>query len=237
MNKDINKRVLEVRGNSEELNKFMEEFKPFIISTAEKTLNRYVDCKNDEEWSIALLAFNESIGNYEINKGSFLSFSKMVIKARLIDYYRKESKHKNMIYVNKISDEEEEIDLSEKQAIDEYHKESNNEYRKIEIQQLTEELKKWDITFKDLVKASPKRTATRKIYNIIIKFILNDEKALNYVLNKKTIPISEIEKNTLVPRKKIERSRKYIISVLLIILGDYEYLKEYVNLEEQIWKG
>lgn len=234
MNKDINKRVLEVRGNSEELNKFMEEFKPFIISTAEKTLNRYVDCKNDEEWSIALLAFNESIGNYEINKGSFLSFSKMVIKARLIDYYRKESKHKNMIYVNKISDEEEEIDLSEKQAIDEYHKESNNEYRKIEIQQLTEELKKWDITFKDLVKASPKRTATRKIYNIIIKFILNDEKALNYVLNKKTIPISEIEKNTLVPRKKIERSRKYIISVLLIILGDYEYLNEYVNLEEQI---
>lgn len=237
MNKDINKRVLEVRGNSEELNKFMEEFKPFIISTAEKTLNRYVDCKNDEEWSIALLAFNEAIGNYEINKGSFLSFSKMVIKARLIDYYRKESKHKNIIYVNKISDEEEEIDLSEKQAIDEYHKESNNEYRKIEIQQLTEELKKWDITFKDLVKASPKRTATRKIYNIIIKFILNDEKALNYVLNKKTIPISEIEKNTLVPRKKIERSRKYIISVLLIILGDYEYLKEYVNLEEQIWKG
>lgn len=234
MNKDINKRVLEVRGNSEELNKFMEEFKPFIISTAEKTLNRYVDCKNDEEWSIALLAFNEAIGNYEINKGSFLSFSKMVIKARLIDYYRKESKHKNIIYVNKISDEEEEIDLSEKQAIDEYHKESNNEYRKIEIQQLTEELKKWDITFKDLVKASPKRTATRKIYNIIIKFILNDEKALNYVLNKKTIPISEIEKNTLVPRKKIERSRKYIISVLLIILGDYEYLKEYVNLEEQI---
>lgn len=234
MNKDINKRVLEVRGNSEELNKFMEEFKPFIISTAEKTLNRYVDCKNDEEWSIALLAFNEAIGNYEINKGSFLSFSKMVIKARLIDYYRKESKHKNIIYVNKVSDEEEEIDLSEKQAIDEYHKESNNEYRKIEIQQLTEELKKWDITFKDLVKASPKRTATRKIYNTIIKFILNDEKALNYVLNKKTIPISEVEKNTLVPRKKIERSRKYIISVLLIILGDYEYLKEYVNLEEQI---
>lgn len=234
MNKDINKKVLEVRANSEELNKFMEEFKPFIISTAEKTLNRYVDCKNDEEWSIALLAFNEAIGNYEINKGSFLSFSKMVIKARLIDYYRKESKHKNMIYVNKISDEEEEIDLSEKQAIDEYHKESNNEYRKIEIQQLTEELKKWDITFKDLVKASPKRTATRKIYNTIIKFILNDEKALNYVLNKKTIPISEIEKNTLVPRKKIERSRKYIISVLLIILGDYEYLREYVNLEEQI---
>ncbi|EQB87575.1 RNA polymerase sigma factor [Clostridium punense] len=234
MNKDINKRVLEVRGNSEELNKFMEEFKPFIISTAEKTLNRYVDCKNDEEWSIALLAFNEAIVNYEINKGSFLSFSKMVIKARLIDYYRKESKYKNMIYINKISEEEEEIDLSEKQAIDEYHKENSNEYRKIEIQQLTEELKKWDITFKDLVKASPKRTATRKIYNTIIDFILNDEKALNYVLNKKTIPIAEIEKNTLVPRKKIERSRKYIISVLLIILGDYEYLKEYVNLEEQI---
>lgn len=234
MNKDINQRVLEIRVNHEELNGFMEEFKPFVISTAEKTLNRYIDCKNDEEWSVALLAFNEAIQNYEIQKGSFLAFSKMVIKARLIDYYRKESKHKNMLYISKVLEEDEEIDLSEKQAIEEYQKQNLNEYRKIEIRQLTEELAKWDISFKDLVKASPKRASTRKTYNVIIKYILNDEKSLNYVLSKKTIPISDIEKNTLVPRKKIERARKYIISVVLIILGDYEYLNDYINLEEEI---
>lgn len=236
MQSDINSRVVKVREDQEELNKFVEEFKPFIISSAEKALNRYIDCKNDEEWSVALFAFNEAIHNYEREKGNFLSFSQLVIKMRLIDHFRKEVKHKNVIYMTKAVDEEEEIDLSEKQAIEVYEQRNINELRRLEIEQLTRELAKWDITFEDLVKSSPKRGSTRKIYNVIIQYILSSEEALDYIMKKKCIPIADIEKNTLVPRKKIERSRKYIISVLLVILGDYQYIRDYVNLEVNLWK-
>lgn len=232
MYKDLNKRVIEIREDRIELNKFMEEYRPFIIVAAEKALNRYVDCKNDEEWSIALLAFNEAIQSYEPNKGNFLSFAQMVIKMRLIDHFRKEVKHKNVVYISKEVSEDEEIDLSEKQAIEEYKERNISEIRKLEIVQLTKELQQWDITFKDLVKASPKRKSTRQIYNTIINFILTNKEALEYMLTKKYIPIAEIEKGTSIPRKKIERARKYIISVILITLGDYEHLKEYINLEE-----
>lgn len=234
MNIDLNKRVLEIRKNEEELNKFIEEYKPFVIVATEKALNRYVDCKNDEEWSIALLAFNEAIKSYEVQKGNFLSFAQMVIKMRLIDHFRKEVKHKKVIYINKEINEEDEIDLSEKQALEEFKERNLSEFRSLEIKQLTKELAEWDITFNDLVKASPKRNSTRKIYNEIINFILTNKEALEYMLKKKYIPIAEIEKGTSIPRKKIERARKYIISVIVIKLGDYEHIQEYINLEEEL---
>jgi RNA polymerase sigma factor len=234
MNNDLNQRVLEIRENVEELNRFIEEYKPFIIVSTEKALNRYVDCKNDEEWSIALLAFNEAIKSYEVKKGNFLSFAQMVIKMRLIDHFRKEVKHKKVIYINKEINEEDEIDLSEKQAMEEYKERNLSEIRSMEIRQLTKELQEWDITFNDLVKASPKRNSTRKIYNEIINFILTNQAALEYMIKRKNVPIAEIEKGTSVPRKKIERARKYIISVILITLGDYGHLQEYINLEEEL---
>jgi RNA polymerase sigma factor len=233
MDNNVNMKILHIREDVEELNKFIEEYRPFIIVAAEKALNRYVDCKNDEEWSIALLAFNEAIKSYEPHKGSFLSFAQMVIKMRLIDHFRKEVKHKKVIYINKEINEEDEIDLSEKQAMEEYKERNISDLRRMEIIQLTKELQQWDVTFKDLVKASPKRKSTRKIYNTIINFLLTDKEALDYMLKRKYIPIAEIEKGTLIPRKKIERARKYIISVIVIKLGDYEYLKEYINLEEE----
>jgi len=40
-----------------------------------------------DEYSIALIAFNEAIESYDLDKKTkFVSFSKQVIKRRLIDY-------------------------------------------------------------------------------------------------------------------------------------------------------
>lgn len=46
---------------------------------------------------------------------------------------------------------------------------------------------------------------------------------------KKYIPIAEIEKALKISRKKIERLRKYIIAIIIIITGDYYYIKEYIR--------
>jgi len=100
-----------------------------------------------------------------------------------------------------------------------------------EIEQLKNELEKWDISYIDLVNSSPKHTSTKKSYSSIIKFILSKSELVQHVMYKKYIPISEIEKGTNIPRKKIERARKYIIAVVIIFTGDYQYIKDYVSLE------
>ena len=49
------------------------------------------------------------------------------------------------------------------------------------------------------------------------------------MLHSKMLPLSLIEKELGIKRKKFERHRKYIIAVLLIMSGDYPYLEEYVK--------
>lgn len=228
----LNERAEKIKNNQDEINKLIDEYKPFIASCVERVTGRYVRYGEDDELSIALIAFVEAINSYDISKGNFLAFAQNVIKRRLIDYYRKEKKHNNVISLNEHSgeDEEHEIDLSADEAIERFSSETISEYRRLELEELKKELSGWDISFFELIDISPKHDKTRKIYSDIIKYILNNPELLKQIKQKKYLPIAEIEKNTGIPRKKIERARKYILAVTIILSGDYQYIKSYIDL-------
>ena len=67
----------------ENLNSLIERHMPFLIRTVSNFTGRYVSIENDEEFSIGLLAFAESVKRYEADRGNFLSFAKLVIESRL----------------------------------------------------------------------------------------------------------------------------------------------------------
>jgi RNA polymerase sigma factor len=225
----INQRVEYIKDKEEEINGFVEEYKPFIASCVEKVTGRYVKYGEDDELSIAMLAFVEAVKSYEEGKGSFLSFAQNVIKRRLIDYYRKEKKHSNVISINEYYGDEEEFDLSEAEAVDNYSKDQISEYRRMELEQLKKELSEWDITFLQLADASPKHDKTRKMYLDIVKYLLSNPHLTRQLRQKKYLPVAEIEKSLNIPRKKIDRARKYIIAVILITTGDYQYINDFID--------
>jgi RNA polymerase sigma factor len=226
---DINEKVMELKNDEKKINDFIEEYTPFIIAYCNKSLKRYIDTTNDDEYSIALMAFYEAIKGYNIDKGSFLSYSQRVIKLRLIDYYRR---NKKMLMEKVIEYDGDNRDkFINNRSIENYKLEDISYLRKLEIEDLTKELIKYNITFKDLVKASPKWKSTRIKYNKILNYIIKSEEVIEEIIKNNKLPISIIEENVGVPRKTIERSRKYIISVIIILLGDYHYIKEYISLE------
>ncbi|HOP91811.1 MAG TPA: RNA polymerase sigma factor SigI [Acetivibrio thermocellus] len=228
----INQRVEAIKNNEEEINLFVEEYKPFIAACTQKVVGRYVAYGQDDELSIALMAFVEAIRSYDVSKGNFLSFSQNVIKRRIIDYYRKEKKHSVVVNINgHLEDEEEETDLGIAMSIDKYSEEEISEYRRLELEQLKKELKEWDISFFDLVNISPKHKRAKKIYSKIIKFVLSRPDIMEKIKQKKYLPVAEIEQSLKIPRKTIERARKYIITVVIIFTGDYEFIRDYVNWE------
>jgi len=227
----INERVEKIKDDEEQINLLIEEYKPFIASCTEKVTGRYVRYGEDDELSIALMAFVEAIKSYSSVKGNFLSFAQSVIKRRLIDYYRKEKRHGGVISLNDYYQEHEgEKDLSIGKSIDRYSIEEISEYRRMEIEELKDELFKWGITFFELAEASPKHNKTRKICTEIIRFLLSRPDMISLIKQKKYIPIAEIEKALRIPRKKVERSRKYIIAVIIIATGDYQYLSDYIKI-------
>jgi RNA polymerase sigma factor len=228
----VNERVEKIKNDEKAINIFVEEYKPFISSCVQRATGKYFRFGEDDELSIGMIAFVEAINSYESMKGNFLSFAQNIIKRRLIDYYRKEKKHSNVISLNGTYEEdgETEKDLSVEVSIDNYSKEMLEEARRHELEELKYELQKWDISFAELVDASPKHDKTRKICKEIIKFLFSQPVLVTNILQKKYLPIAEIEKNLKIPRKKIERARKYIIAVLLIKMGDYELIKEFIEI-------
>ncbi len=229
MLENINEQVMIIKNDKERINLFINEYKQFIIAYCNKSLKRYVDINNDDEYSIALMAFYESIKSYDISKGSFFSYAQRVIKFRLIDYYRK---NKTLLNEKSIEEDKENKDkFFLNQSIENYEKQDISYLRKLEIESLIGELFQYNITFKDLIKVSPKWKSTRKQYNEIINYIIKNREIIEEICLNNKIPIAKIQKNTNIPRKTIERSRKYIISVLIILLGDYQYIREYINLE------
>lgn len=227
----INARIVEIRDNTEETNRFVEEYKPFIAACAEKVSGRYMNYGSDDELSIAMIAFVEAIRSFDGSRGNFFSFSRNVIKRRLIDYYRKENRHNNVVSLNMyIEDQDEEFDLSCGESLQKYSEQRLAEQRRFELEELGKELAAWNITYADLAKASPRHKKTRQQCAELAGLLLSRPEMMQSVMVKKYLPVAELEKSSGLPRKLIERFRKYIISLTVIATGDYEYIRDYIKL-------
>lgn len=228
---ELQKRIIACRNNPYELNNFITEYKPFITKSVQEHVGRFVEYGRDDELSVGLMAFEEAIRSYDMDKGSFLTFAKNVIKRRLIDEYRKEKKHNNTIPLSSFYDENEDkqIDITEKQAIIASKELDESSVRKLEILDIQKELSEYEISFFDLPNISPKHAETKIIYKEMINAVINSSDLLNTLKSKKYLPIAQIEKITGIHRKKIERARKYIIAVSIILTGDYKYIQNFIN--------
>lgn len=192
--KSINERVMDIKLNSDEKNAFIEEYKPFIAAAVEKTTGRYVSYGNDEELSIGLMAFDEAIIHYDREKGNFLSFAQNIIRRRLIDYYRKEKKHKAVTYISEYTTEEAdgeevfEYAIAASEAQNKYYLEEINQLRRQELVQLKEELHNWGLEFSDVAKSSPKHTNTKSSYLDIVKYIIDRPELVAKIKEKDIFP-------------------------------------------------
>ena len=94
---EIVKRVAAARSSSEEADRLVRDYLPFIKAETAKFLHRPPVEGQDDELSIAMVAFYEAVLNYEKARGTFLAFASRGIRNRLIDHYRKESRHGKVI--------------------------------------------------------------------------------------------------------------------------------------------
>ena len=90
---EIIDQVYAAKSDPDAADGLIRQYMGFIRAETAKFLNRPPAEGRDEEFSVAMLAFYESILGYEKGKGAFLSYSARGIRNRLIDHYRKERRH------------------------------------------------------------------------------------------------------------------------------------------------
>ncbi|MFK9094492.1 RNA polymerase sigma factor SigI [Bacillus salipaludis] len=214
------------------LDELIDAYKPFIAKTVSSVCRRYI-YETDDEFSIGLIAFNEAIEKYSSERGSsLLSFSEVIIKRRVIDYIRKQTKNQHIsIDITNASQEEESAGMVivNELSLDDYHKKNDEQLRKDEILHFQNLLTTFDLSFSDLVDHSPKHADARKSAILTAKMLVDNQELKELLFEKKRLPIKQLEKMVKVSRKTIERNRKYIIAIALILSSDYVYMKDYIK--------
>lgn len=204
-------------------NELISEYRNFILSQASKTTKRSIT-DSDDEFMTAMIAFNEAIDSYKPDKGRFLSFASMTIRSRLIDAIRKESRH-NAVPFSSMSTENDEGDVVEFEA-----PASEDRDLSWEIEALTNELNKLDISFMELTKVTPKSKKTKQQCFDAVRYIKSVPMILNMVVKEGVLPIKAITDSTKLNKKTLERHRKYIITAVIVLTQDYPGIAEYFNM-------
>lgn len=215
----------------------IQRYLPFVLKVTSQTCKRFVRMGIDDEVSIALIAFNEALDKYNCIQGaSFFSFAEAVIRRRLIDYFRKSQRDNKEIAWSAMEEESEGQDsnykldklMGEKSHTELMDRETN-EMRKMEIFDYQKKLGGFGITLKDLVAVSPKHRDARISAFQIAQLIYQNTHYRQYLEKHKTLPLKDLEQEVKVSRKTIERQRKYIIALTVVLMGEYYCLQEYLR--------
>lgn len=209
--------------------------KAFIARVSSKICSRYLTWDNDDELSIALLAFNEAIDSFDPHGGaSFHSFVQMVIRRRLVDYFRKEGKHQHLS-LSPMNPEDEDLsryDLDT--SLEQYQENENQEVFAQVVENYVRVLCDYNVTLDDLIKVSPKHSDSKQTLIRAALILSHNPRLMAHLQKHRLLPIKELELLTGIKRKVLEKGRKYLIALALILFEpDFYPLKIFMQLPEE----
>lgn len=231
----IVQRVYDAKGDMGAADSLISDYLPFIKAQVSKIMKRPLDISQDDEYSVAMIAFHEAINGYSKSRGAFLSYASLLMRNRIIDYWRKNNRHNQVISLNTPINEEDST-LEESLSGDE-NQESDfviREATKEEIIELSNQMKEFGVSLTDVADNSPKQERTLEACKKVVAYAKDDEEIMNEFLSTRRLPLKKITDGSKVARKTIERHRKYIIALLLIYSNGYEIIRGHLA---EVMKG
>ncbi|MEM4992058.1 RNA polymerase sigma-I factor [Priestia sp. SB1] len=224
-------------GDMDLRNQVIKDYTPFVASAVSSVCQRYIT-ESDDEFSIGLIAFNESLDKFAPGKGkSVIAFSETVIKNRVVDYIRKESSSTDLFNHSTLQmDNDEEGNSNARDSVDisAYQEELTNNNRQDEILKFQDKLAEFNLTMKELMNQAPKHIDARINAIKVAELLIQNKDLRDIFYDTKKIPMKDLLKLEDLPvtRKTVERNRKYIISLAIILDNNFVFLKDYLRLEE-----
>lgn len=218
-------------GDKAAREEILQENKIFITKISSKICGRYLCWENDDELSVALIAFNEAIDRFNKDKNdSFHSFSYQIIRQRLIDHFRRENRHHHLDFYSPGEAEGEFSPYENECAWEEYHQANHRELMAEAFKELNSVLSIFEMSLKDVSRACPKHRDTRETLIRVAKFLSEDKELLGYLFRCKQLPVKELTVQCGVSRRVLEKGRKYIIALAFILSDErFRYIKSYID--------
>jgi len=214
--------ALDIHHDQAIIDQWIRDYQPFILATVSKVKNEYVHIENDESYSIALMAFVEAIDRYDIEKGPFLPFCKLVITSRVKNQLKQENRHQHLNL------EDHANDLPVHTA---YTKTSQTTLEE-EVHQFEQALLNYNIPFGVLIDNAPKHQDTKTLVVETAHKIFMEEDLMTFLHDKKRLPITKIAERFLVSVKTLKSYKPFIIAILMILENDLIQIKEWLGYKQ-----
>ena len=223
-------RAISAADDSTVFELLLQEYKPYLRARVSRLAGKSEDLREDL-MSVACMAFYESVKKYNLDKGPFFPFMNTVIRSRMNDHLRKlYNLRVDTVPLDASSEDGEYQTLyADKASVEAYWEDQQRVDTALEIECFKDELAEWSITMDTLVARSPKQSRLRKVYNNVVHVLAEEASLLDVIFTKRYFPIKKIALLTKTPEEILERGRIYIIASLIIRVGEYEHLKQYVT--------
>ena len=219
---DIVEWVLAAKEDPEAADRLINQYMGFIRAEAKKL--SFGD--GEDELSIAMFAFYEAVLGYERSRGSFLKFASKVIRSRLIDYHRAESRHRGHGSLNENTSEDgaELLELlpDTRNDIEELN---TREAAQSEIEEYARALAAFGITFSEVADNCPKQERTLAACMDALNYARRRPELLAAVEKSGKLPMTELASGAGVERKTLERHRKYLVAMLIAFTNGFEIIR------------
>lgn len=230
---DIENRIEDAQNDAAKMEELIMDYLPYI----KKQLvgKNMLNIEYDDMLSLAMLTFMNCVRQYSSDKGKFLSFCSTCIRNRLIDESRKAGTHiaKEIPLLTEVDDvmaEPSDFHAS----ITVYKKEQERLFLSQEIDDFSHRLEDFGITFHELTKISPKQKRSRQLCIKLAKAITGNENFKTALLQYQRLAQTELAKEFDISPKTIEKNRKYIVTLSILLLGDYPGIKAYLPLYREV---
>jgi len=210
-----------------------------LITRQEKNILRVVSLakhgyatKSDDEWAIALCAFSHAIDTYRPERGAFVTYAETLMKRSLIDEHRANTRRALELPV---SPEAFEGCLPDGQPYPVLAVVVQKSLRAFdttladEILAAGAALQPFGFGFYELTDCSPGRESTRDACREAAQRVLSSQAALEQMLRTRQLPVKWLTTDYAVPKKLLERYRKYIIATIVICAGEFPALQRYIR--------
>lgn len=220
------------QGDVDARNQLIQDYTPFVLKVASQKAGRFLRPGVDEEISVALLAFNEAIDAYDGKRGSFLSFSQTVIQRRLVDYFRRGGRHLQEVPLSEFESEdplEVESTPLDRASESAWQLRQEQEQRRLEIEEYGQLLSRYGLSLSHLPEIAPKHRDSRSRAIQLARWVIQHPEHRAALVARGELPIKGLAEMFGVSRKLVERNRRYIVAVCVLLANDLPHLQAYLE--------
>ena len=207
----------QLNKDSEEADRLIQAYLPFIIKTLSKATGCFIDPAQDDEYSIGLQAFYEAMQRFDRDNGKFLPFAQLVMISRVKSWWKQDRKH-GQLSLDELEIEPPSVtDLAEDYC------------RAEEILLFIRQLQAFGLTPEDLVKATPQRRDVREnLLEIACRMSLEQD-LMDTMKRKHRLPIQAVARRLSINAQMIKRHKVYLLAAALVYSDPQSMLAQWLG--------